>query len=41
MTDGEGPRKSYDHYDGTGDLEIMTSDGVLFKVHAYYLQAVS
>ena len=33
--------KSQKYYDEDGDLEIVTSDNVLFKIHAYYLQASS
>lgn len=33
--------KSDKYYDDKGDLEIISSDGVLFKVHAFYLQSVS
>lgn len=29
------------HYDENGDLEIVTSDSVLFKIHSYEMQAAS
>lgn len=29
------------YYDDGGDLEIVTSDNVLFKIHSYEMQAVS
>jgi hypothetical protein len=32
---------SNDHYNEEGDLEIISSDGVVFKLHAYRLQASS
>lgn len=35
------PAKSEEYYDPQGDLEILSSDGVLFKVHAYTMQAGS
>jgi hypothetical protein len=34
-------KRSKRYYDETGDLEIISSDNVLFKIHAYYLQASS
>lgn len=37
----EGWTRSTDYYHETGDLEILSSDNVLFKVQAYYLQASS
>lgn len=35
------PKKSDKYYDEKGDLEIVSSDGVLFKIHAFYLQSSS
>jgi len=35
------PSQSKDYYDEKGDLEISSSDGMMFKVHAYRLQASS
>jgi hypothetical protein len=29
------------YFDVTGDLEIVSSDGILLKVNAYHLQAAS
>lgn len=34
-------KHSKDYYDPEGDLEILSSDNVLFKLHAYRLQASS
>jgi len=34
-------RKSPDYYDEEGDLEIISSDGVAFKLQAFHLQAAS
>lgn len=34
-------RKSDRFYDDNGTLEILSSDGVLFKVHAFQLQWAS
>jgi hypothetical protein len=33
--------RSEKHYDEGGDVEIVSSDGVAFKVKAFYLQASS
>jgi hypothetical protein len=33
--------KSPDHYDPEGDLDIISSDNVVFKVHAYHFKASS
>lgn len=35
------PTKSEHYYDDEGDLEILSSDNVLFKLHAYQFQASS
>jgi hypothetical protein len=35
------PTKSEKYYDDEGDLEILSSDNVLFKLHAYHFQASS
>jgi hypothetical protein len=37
----ESPIHSERYYDEEGDLEILSSDNVLFKLHAYQLQASS
>lgn len=34
-------KKSKQYYDEEGDLEIVSSDGVTFKVNAYILQTFS
>lgn len=34
-------RKSDKFYDETGDVEIVSSDGTIYKIHSYYLQASS
>lgn len=35
------PAKSEKYYDESGDLELLSSDNVLFRIHAYRLQASS
>jgi hypothetical protein len=35
------PTESADYYDATGDLQLLSSDNVLFRIHAYRLQASS
>jgi len=35
------PKHSENYYDSEGDIEILSSDNVLFKLHAYRLQASS
>lgn len=37
----EEKKKSEKYYDEEGDLEIISSDGVTFKVNAYILQTCS
>jgi hypothetical protein len=35
------PTESTQYYDATGDLQLLSSDNVLFRIHAYRLQASS
>ena len=35
------PKHSENYYDSEGDIEILSSDNLLFKLHAYRLQASS
>jgi hypothetical protein len=35
------PTKSENYYDDQGNLEILSSDNVLFRLHAYRFQASS
>lgn len=35
------PTRSERYYDESGDVELLSSDNVLFKLHAYRLQASS
>lgn len=40
-TPSEAERKSDMYYDDEADLEILSADGVLFRVHSYHLQSGS
>lgn len=35
------PERSKKYYDETGNVEIISSDGVRFKIQSYHLQAFS